>query len=53
VQTLVEFTRIRANDRNYESPFQKEAAKHNKSYNGGKVDDITILVSVVGPKQMD
>jgi len=49
VQTLVEYTKMRANDRYYKSPFSEEAERHfGKPFVGGKKDDITVLLSVVG-----
>ena len=49
VQTLVEYTKMRANDRYYKSPFSEEAERHfGKPFMGGKKDDITVLLSVVG-----
>lgn len=50
--TFVAFARQNAHNQNYTSPFTLEAAKYGKRYLGGKVDDITILISVVG-KQSD
>jgi len=48
--TFVTFARKNAHDNTYYSPFSMEARKygyHNQL--GGKVDDITILISIVGP----
>ena len=37
----------KSEDRIYESPFAKHAQAHGKSEPGGKVDDITVIVSLV------
>jgi len=42
---LAERASALSNDKQYDSPFAQHAKKHNKSYPGGKVDDITVIVA--------
>jgi protein phosphatase PTC7 len=53
-EKMVEYTRMRAHQKDYISPFCAEyfKASNGKRISGGKVDDITILMSVVGPKKI-
>lgn len=53
-EKMVEYTRMRAHQQDYISPFCAEyfKASNGKRISGGKVDDITILISVVGPKKI-
>ena len=44
---IAELAQTKSQDKSYESPFAKHAKAHGKSYPGGKVDDITVVVSVV------
>lgn len=44
---MVAYTRSRAYDKKYISPFALEARKYGYDATGGKVDDITILIGVV------
>jgi protein phosphatase PTC7 len=41
---LAERASALSKDKDYESPFAQHAKKYNKSYPGGKVDDITVIV---------
>ena len=52
---MVKYTRMRAHQKDYFSPFCQEylEASRGKIITGGKVDDITILMSIVGPKKLD
>jgi len=51
VSNMVAYTRYRAHQKDYHSPFAMEMnQKRGTRVTGGKVDDITILVSVVGPR---
>merc|ERR1739848_261292 len=48
---MVAYTRYRAYQKDYHSPFAQEASQvYKRQIAGGKVDDITILIAVVGPK---
>merc|ERR1711879_151166 len=47
---VVSYSRYRANEQGYDSPFAREASEvYRRKISGGKVDDITVLVSVVRP----
>jgi len=50
---IVEYTRMCAHDQNYLSPFAIEARKYGyRATTGGKVDDITVLVGIVGRENL-
>ncbi|KAI9295754.1 protein serine/threonine phosphatase 2C, partial [Neoconidiobolus thromboides FSU 785] len=48
--SLVKKARLRAKDKNKDSPFSKEAEKHGYRFKGGKMDDITVVVALVTKK---